>query len=382
MKNIIVFGSTGSIGTQTLDVIRNSEDVNVVGLTGYNNIELLSEQIKEFNPEVVAVKDENKAIELKKNVDKKIEILYGEKGLQEIAQFYNADLAVIAIEGIAGLIPTVKAIESGKNIALANKETLVSGGELVTSLVKEKGVKFLPIDSEHCAILQCLQGNKINSVSRLILTASGGPFRGMKKKELKYVTVEQALNHPNWKMGKKITIDSATLMNKGFEVIEARWFFDVPVDKIDVIIHPQSIIHSLVEYVDGSIIAQLASADMRIPIQYAINYPNRNYVNGVKFLDFAINNNLSFEMPDKETFKCLSLAYEAIKIGGTMTTVLNAADEIAVSLFLNKKIGFLEIPEIIESCMEEHNNIEKPSLNDIIEIDKNIRSKLLKDYMR
>lgn len=381
MKNIIIFGSTGSIGTQTLDVIRNFKDINVVGLTGYNNIELLTEQIREFNPDVVAVKDESKAIELKKNINKKIEILHGEKGLQEIAQFYNADLAVIAIEGIAGLIPTVKAIESGKNIALANKETLVTGGKLVTSLVKEKGVNFLPIDSEHCAIFQCLQGNKINSVSRLILTASGGPFRGMKKKELKNVTVEQALNHPNWKMGKKITIDSATLMNKGFEVIEARWFFDIPINKIDVIIHPQSIIHSLVEYIDGSIIAQLASADMRIPIQYAINYPDRNYINGVKFLDFAIHNNLSFETPDKETFKCLSLAYEAIKIGGTMTTVLNAADEIAVSLFLNKKIGFLEIPEIIESCMEEHNNIENPTLDDIIEVDKNIRNKLLKDYM-
>lgn len=382
MKKIIILGSTGSIGTQTLEVMKNfKENFEIVGLTAYNNIELLSKQIKEFNPKVVAVKDEDKANQLRENLNKNVEILTGSKGLQEIVK-YDADLVVVAVEGIAGLIPTVTAIQMGKDIALANKEVLVTAGQIVMDLVKEKDISLLPVDSEHSAILQCLRGNDTKQVSRLILTASGGPFRGKKKEDLRKVTVNEALNHPNWKMGKKITIDSATLMNKGFEVIEAKWLFDISEDKIDVIVHPQSIIHSMVEYIDGSVIAQLATADMRIPIQYALNYPTRNYINGINFLDFSLTTQLTFEKPDLETFKCLSLAYEALKIGGTMTTVLNAADEIAVSLFLNKKIEFLQIAEIIEESMKEHNNIQNPTLDDIINVDKEVKEKIAKKYMR
>lgn len=382
MKKLIILGSTGSIGTQTLDVIKKfRENFEVVGLTAYNNVELLSKQIREFNPKVVAVKDEDKANQLRENLKKNVEILTGSKGLQEIVK-YDADLVVVAVEGIAGLIPTVTAIQSGKDIALANKEVLVTAGQIVMDLVKKKDITLLPVDSEHSAILQCLRGNDKKEVSRLILTASGGPFRGKKKEDLRKVTVNEALNHPNWKMGKKITIDSATLMNKGFEVIEAKWLFDISEDKIDVIVHPQSIIHSMVEYIDGSVIAQLATADMRIPIQYALNYPTRNYMKGINFLDFSITHQLTFEKPDLETFRCLSLAYEALKIGGTMTTVLNAADEIAVSLFLNKKIEFLQIAEIIEESMKEHNNIQNPALDDIINVDKEVRVKIAKKYMR
>lgn len=382
MKKVIILGSTGSIGTQTLDVIKNfKENFEIVGLTAYNNVELLSKQIREFNPKVVAVKDEDKANQLRENLKKNVEILTGSKGLQEIVK-YDADLVVVAVEGIAGLIPTVTAIQRGKDIALANKEVLVTAGQIVMDLAKKKGIRLLPIDSEHSAILQCLKGNDRKEISRLILTASGGPFRGKKKEVLKKVTVEQALNHPNWKMGKKITIDSATLMNKGFEVIEAKWLFDISEDKIDVVVHPQSIIHSMVEYIDGSVIAQLATADMRIPIQYALNYPTRNYIKEVKFLDFSVITQLTFEKPDLETFRCLSLAYEALKIGGTMTTVLNAADEIAVSLFLNKKIEFLQIAEIIEESMKEHNNIQNPTLDDIINVDKEVKEKIAKKYMR
>lgn len=382
MKKVIILGSTGSIGTQTLDVIKNfRENFEIVGLTAYNNVELLSKQIREFNPKVVAVKDEDKANQLRENLKKNVEILTGSKGLQEIVK-YDADLVVVAVEGIAGLIPTVTAIQRGKDIALANKEVLVTAGQIVMDLVKKKDITLLPVDSEHSAILQCLRGNDKKEVSRLILTASGGPFRGKKKEDLRKVTVNEALNHPNWKMGKKITIDSATLMNKGFEVIEAKWLFDISEDKIDVIVHPQSIIHSMVEYIDGSVIAQLATADMRIPIQYALNYPTRNYINGINFLDFSLTTQLTFEKPDLETFRCLSLAYEALKIGGTMTTVLNAADEIAVSLFLNKKIEFLQIAEIIEESMKEHNNIQNPTLDDIINVDKEVKGKIAKKYMR
>lgn len=382
MKKVIILGSTGSIGTQTLNVIKNfRENFEIVGLTAYNNVELLSKQIREFNPRVVAVKDEDKANQLREKLEENIEILTGSKGLQEIVK-YDADLVVIAVEGIAGLLPTITAIQTGKDIALANKEVLVTAGQIVMDLAKKKGIRLLPIDSEHSAILQCLKGNDRKEISRLILTASGGPFRGKKKEALKKVTVEQALNHPNWKMGKKITVDSATLMNKGFEVIEAKWLFDISEDKIDVVVHPQSIIHSMVEYIDGSIIAQLATADMRIPIQYALNYPTRNYIKEVKFLDFSVITQLTFEKPDLETFRCLSLAYEALKIGGTMSTVLNAADEIAVSLFLNKKIEFLQIAEIIEESMKEHNNIQNPTLDDIINVDKEVKEKIAKRYMR
>ena len=382
MKRLIILGSTGSIGSQTLDVVRSlREEFKVVGLTGYRNIPLLLRQIKEFMPQVVAVKDEEKAKELRENLENNVEILTGEEGLKEIVK-YEADLVVVALEGIAGLIPTIEAIKQGKSVALATKEVLVTAGEIVMNLVKEKKVEFLPIDSEHSAILQCLRGNNEMEVSSLILTASGGPFRGKKKEELKNVTVEEALKHPNWRMGKKITIDSATLMNKGFEVIEARWLFDIPLDKIKVVVHPQSIIHSMVEYVDGSVIAQLSVPDMRIAIQYALNYPNRRYVEGVKFLDFYALGQISFEKPDLETFRCLSLAYRAAELGGTMPAVLNAADEVAVSLFLQKKIGFLEIPEIIEEALSHHKNIQNPTLNDIINVDLETRERIMKKYMR
>ncbi|MGB9779332.1 MAG: 1-deoxy-D-xylulose-5-phosphate reductoisomerase [Caldanaerobacter sp.] len=382
MKKLIILGSTGSIGSQTLDVVRSlKEEFEVVGLTGYRNIPLLLRQIKEFMPKIVVVKDEEKARELKDNIGSNVEILTGKEGLKEIVR-YEADMVVVALEGIAGLVPTVEAIKQGKSIALATKEVLVTAGEIVMNLVKEKKIEFLPIDSEHSAILQCLRGNKEKDVSSLILTASGGPFRGKKKEELKNVTVEEALRHPNWKMGKKITIDSATLMNKGFEVIEARWFFDIPLDKIRVVVHPQSIIHSMVEYVDGSVIAQLSVPDMRIAIQYALNYPNRRYVEGVNFLDFYSLGQLTFERPDFETFKCLSLAYHAAKLGGTMPTVLNAADEVAVSLFLQNKISFLEISEIIEEALSHHKNMQNPTLDDIISVDLETRERIMKKYMR
>lgn len=383
MKNIVILGSTGSIGTQTLDVIRNSKDFNVVGLTCNNNLDLLIKQIDEFKPKVIAVKDENNAKELKNilnNTD--VEILSGEKGVCDVAEYYDAELVVIAIEGIAGLMPAYSAIKAKKNIMLANKECLVTGGKIITELAEKNKVRILPIDSEHNAIFQCLQGNEKKYISKLIITASGGPFRGKKKEELKFVTMEQALKHPNWMMGKKITIDSATLMNKGFEVIEARWLFDVPLNKIEVLVHPQSVIHSMVEYIDGSIIAEMATTDMRIPIQYALNYPERKAVKGVKSLDFEVFSTLTFEKPDLETFKCLSLAYHAIEEGGTMTTVLNTADEVAVSLFLEKRIKFLDIPKIIEKSMEKHNNIINPDLNDIIEVDHSIRKSILDEYMR
>ncbi|NNG66690.1 1-deoxy-D-xylulose-5-phosphate reductoisomerase [Caldanaerobacter subterraneus] len=382
MKKLIVLGSTGSIGRQTLDVVRSlKEEFEIVGLTGYNNVSLLSKQIKEFRPKVVAVKDEEKARKLRENLDEPIEVLTGKEGLKEIVK-YEADMVVVAVEGIAGLIPTVEAIKLGKNIALANKEVLVTAGEIVMGLVKEKKIEFLPVDSEHSAILQCLKGNNKKEVSNLILTASGGPFRGKKKKDLVNVTVEEALKHPNWKMGKKITIDSATLMNKGFEVIEARWLFDMPLDKIKVVIHPQSVIHSMVEYIDGSVIAQLSVPDMRIAIQYALNYPDRKYVEGVKFLDFYALGQLTFEEPDFETFKCLSLAYYAAECGGTMTAVLNAADEVAVSLFLQNKINFLEIAEIIEEALENHKNIQNPTLDDIISVDLETRERIMRKYLR
>jgi 1-deoxy-D-xylulose-5-phosphate reductoisomerase len=383
MKNIVILGSTGSIGTQTLDVIRNSKDFNVVGLTCNNNLDLLIKQIDEFKPKVIAVKNENNAKELKNILNNTgVEILSGEEGICDVAEYHDAELVVVAIEGIAGLMPAYKAIKAKKNIMLANKECLVTGGKIITELAKKNKVKILPIDSEHNAIFQCLKGNKKKYISKLIITASGGPFRGKTKEELKFVTMEQALKHPNWKMGKKITIDSATLMNKGFEVIEAKWLFDVPLNKIEVLVHPQSIIHSMVEYIDGSIIAEMATTDMRIPIQYALNYPERKAVKGVKSLDFEVFSTLTFEKPDLETFKCLSLAYQAIEEGGTMTTVLNTADEVAVSLFLEKRIKFLDIPKIIEKSMEKHDNIINPDINDIIEVDHSIRKSILDEYMR
>lgn len=382
MKNIVVLGSTGSIGTQTLDVVRKSNEFRVIGLTCYNNIDLIKQQIDEFKPQFVAVKDELSAKKLKEMVDTNTVILSGDGGINEVASLSNVQTVVVAIEGIAALIPTIKAIEAGHDIALANKECLVTGGHIIKKLAIEKNINILPVDSEHNAIYQCIQSGKKEFVNKLIITASGGPFRGKTLSDLKSVTVEEALNHPNWKMGKKITIDSATLMNKGFEVIEAKWLFDVPLEKIEVVVHKESIIHSMVEFIDGSIIAEMATADMRIPIQYALNFPNRVYVEGIRYLDVAKIGSLSFEKPDVNTFRCLQLAYDALEEGGTMTTVLNTADEVAVQLFLEKAISFNDIPYIIEKYMNNHKNIINPELNDIIEVDKEIREKIKREYMR
>lgn len=382
MKNIVILGSTGSIGTQTLDVVRKSKEFQVIGLTCYNNIDLIKQQIDEFNPKFVAVKDKSSAKKLKEMVDTNTVILSGDDGINEVASLSNVQTVVVAIEGIAALIPTIKAIETGHDIALANKECLVTGGHIIKKLAIEKNINIFPVDSEHNAIYQCIQSGKKEFVNKLIITASGGPFRGKTLSDLKSVTVEEALNHPNWKMGKKITIDSATLMNKGFEVIEAKWLFDMPLEKIEVVVHKESIIHSMVEFIDGSIIAEMATADMRIPIQYALNFPNRVYVEGVRYLDIAKITSLSFEKPDVNTFRCLQLAYDALREGGTMTTVLNTADEVAVQLFLERAISFNDIPYIIEKYMNSHKNIINPELNDIIEVDKEIREKIKREYMR
>ena len=382
MKNIVILGSTGSIGTQTLDVVRKSNEFRVIGLTCYNNIELMKKQIDEFKPKFVAVKDTTYAKKLKDMIDDSTVILSGEEGINEVASLPDVQTVVVAIEGIAALVPTIKAIESRHDIALANKECLVTGGHIIKRLANEKNINILPVDSEHNAIYQCIQSGKKEFVNKLIITASGGPFRGKTLNDLKCVTVEEALNHPNWKMGKKITIDSATLMNKGFEVIEAKWLFDMPVDKIEVVVHKESIIHSMVEFIDGSIIAEMATPDMRIPIQYALNFPKRVYVEGVRYLDITKIGNLSFEKPDINTFRCLQLAYNALKEGGTMTTVLNTADEVAVQLFLKKIISFNDIPYIIEKYMNNHKNIINPELNDIIEVDKEVRIKIKREYMR
>ncbi|WKV09098.1 1-deoxy-D-xylulose-5-phosphate reductoisomerase [Thermoanaerobacterium sp. CMT5567-10] len=382
MKNIVILGSTGSIGTQTLDVVRKSNEFRVIGLTCYNNIELMKKQIDEFKPKFVAVKDTTYAKKLKDMIDDSTVILSGEDGINEIASIPDVQTVVVAIEGIAALVPAIKAIEAGHDIALANKECLVTGGHIIKRLVSEKNINILPVDSEHNAIFQCIQSGKKEFVNKLIITASGGPFRGKTVNELKYVTVEEALKHPNWKMGKKITIDSATLMNKGFEVIEAKWLFDIPMNKIEVVVHKESIIHSMVEFIDGSIIAEMATPDMRIPIQYALNFPNRKYIDGVSYLDVTKIGNLSFEKPDINTFRCLRLAYDALKEGGTMTTVLNTADEVAVQLFLKKIISFNDIPYIIEKYMNNHKNIINPELNDIIEVDNEIRAKIKREYMR
>lgn len=371
IKYISIIGSTGSIGTQTLDCVRNL-GIKVEGLSANSNIELLEQQIKEFSPKIVSVGTEALAIELKKKIGNKCEILFGLQGLIAVATMPSAELVVTSIVGIAGLIPTVEAIKKGKNIALANKETLVAAGALVMELARANNVQILPVDSEHSAIFQCLRCGNKNEVEKLILTASGGPFRGYTKERLKEVTLAQALKHPNWSMGHKVTIDSATMMNKGLEVIEARWLFD---SKIEVVVHPQSVIHSMVEYVDGSVIAQLGAPDMRLPIQYAITYPKRAEANFSK-LDFTKLSALTFEKPDIEAFKCLKLAFEALKTGGTMPAVMNAANEIAVGLFLQEKIKFYQIADIVEDIMLKHIVNIKPSIDDIIEVDKWARKQI------
>ena len=367
MKKIAILGSTGSIGTQTLEVVRENKNIEVLGLAAGKNIELLEQQIREFHPVCVAVWSEGKAEELKvKIADTDTRVVTGMEGLIEIATLEKAEILVTAIVGMIGLRPTIAAIQAGKDIALANKETMVTAGHLIMPMAKEYNVRILPVDSEHSAIFQSLQGNKGNSIHKILLTASGGPFRGKKEEDLLNIRVEDALKHPNWSMGQKITIDSSTMVNKGLEVIEAKWLFDVNVDQIQVVVQPQSVIHSMVEYEDGAVMAQLGTPDMKLPIQYALYYPERRYLPGDR-LDFWEMGKLDFEKPDMETFYGLKLAYKAGREGGSLPTVLNAANELAVSKFLKREVKYLEIMEIIEDCMNAHKNIANPSLEQILQ---------------
>ena len=382
MKKIAVLGSTGSIGTQTLDVIRNHSDIlKIEVLAANNNDELLEKQIEEFAPSIAVLNDKNAYEKLKARYSGKTQLLCGEEGLIEGVVNDKIDTVVTSLMGFAGLRPTMAAIDAGKNIALANKETLVVAGELVMQKAKEKNIEIMPIDSEHGALFQCLHGEDMAKVDKLLVTASGGPFRGKTKEELQNVSVKQCLNHPTWKMGRKITIDSATLMNKGLEVIEAKQLYGVSYDNIQVVVHPQSIVHSMVQYADGSVIAQLASTDMRLPIQYALTYPERMECVAPK-LDFWQMQPLTFEKPDTDTFRGLALAYEAGKIGGSMPCVMNAANEIAVEAFLNEQIRFLDIYDIIEDEMLSHITLVSPKLEDLFEIDaitrQNVKEKLSK----
>lgn len=383
MKYISILGSTGSIGCQALDVIRNNiDEFKVVGISANKNIELLEKQALEFKPKVVSVYNENKAKILKQRLKPyNIKVETGINGLIDVATEKTADIILTSVVGMIGLKPTLEAIKSGKTIALANKETLVVGGKIVMDEAKKNNVKIIPVDSEHSAIFQSMKSGKHGQISKIILTASGGPFRGKTKKELKDVTYKDALRHPNWSMGKKISIDSSTLMNKGLEVIEAKWLFDISYEKIDVVVHPQSIIHSMVEFIDGSVVGQLGIADMRIPIQYALTYPRRKN-NSLEKLDLIKVGSLSFESVDKDTFPCFNLALKALRQGGTMPTVLNAANEIAVILFLENKINFYDIPYYIEKVMSIHENIDNPKVEDIFESDKWAREKLLSKFSR
>jgi len=368
-QNIAVLGSTGSIGVQTLDVVRNL-GIRVSALTAYSNVDLLEKQAREFRPRLVSVGDGVLAADLKDRLKGlKIEVLSGTDGIRAAAGIDGVDTVVVAIVGIAGLLPTVEAIRKGRKVALANKETLVTAGRIVMAEAERQGVTVIPVDSEHSAIFQCLAGNRRQDAERLLLTASGGPFRGKKYHELTDVTATQALAHPNWNMGNKITIDSATLMNKGLEVIEARWLFGFAPDRIRVLVHPQSIIHSMVEYRDGSVIAQLGKPDMRIPIQLALTWPER-CSNDFPKLDPIKCGPLTFEEPDTETFRCLRLAYDALEAGGTMPAVMNGANEAAVKLFLEGRIGFCDIPKLIEKAMLAHEVNTSPELDDIIEVDR------------
>ena len=371
MKKISLLGSTGSIGTQTLDVVRNyPEEFQVTALAASSNIEKLEEQIREFKPKMAVVFNEAKAEELKQKIqDLDVEVLSGMDGLLAAATEESADIVLTAVVGMIGIRPTIAAIEAGKDIALANKETLVTAGHLIMPLAKEKGVKILPVDSEHSAIFQSLQGENRGQIHKILLTASGGPFRTRTLEEMKDVQVEDALKHPNWVMGRKITIDSATMVNKGLEVIEARWLFDVDLDQIQVVVHPESVIHSAVEFEDTAVIAQLGTPDMRLPIQYALFYPDRKPLGG-EWLDLFKSGTLHFEEPNLEVFKGLKLAYDALRIGGSMPTVFNAANELAVAKFLDRKIKFLDIPDIIEKAMENHTVVPSPSLEEILETEK------------
>ncbi len=372
MKKIAILGSTGSIGTQTLEVVRENGDIEVTALAAGQNIGLLEKQIREFSPRLAAVWDEERAFELRSRIrDLDTQVLSGMDGLIQVSTEEKADILVTAIVGMIGIRPTMEAIRAGKDIALANKETLVTAGHLIMPLARERGVSILPVDSEHSAIFQSLQGGQEKALKKILLTASGGPFRGRTREELKDVQVEDALKHPNWEMGQKITIDSSTMANKGLEVIEAKWLFDVDVDQIQVVVQPQSVVHSMVEYEDGAVIAQLGTPDMKLPIQYALYYPERRYLPGER-LDFWSIGKLDFERPDTETFRALDLAYRAGRAGGSLPTVFNAANEMAVAKFLERQIGYLEITDLIGECMERHVNIPSPSLDEILDTEAGV----------
>lgn len=370
MKKIAILGSTGSIGTQTLEIVREQKDIQVTAIAAGSNIDLLEQQIREFCPSLAAVWTEEKAKELRvKTADLNVKIVSGIEGLLEVATEPESEILVTAIVGMLGIRPTIAAIQNGKTIALANKETLVTAGHIIMPLAKECNVQILPVDSEHSAIFQSLQGEKGNAIQKIILTASGGPFRGRSREELKDIQVEDALRHPNWSMGRKITIDSSTLINKGLEVMEAKWLFDVRPKQIQVTVHPQSVIHSAVEFEDGAVIAQLGTPDMRLPIQYALYYPKRRSLSG-KRLDLFELSSLTFEKPDIQTFCGLSLAFEAMERGGNIPTVLNAANEKAVAMFLENKIPYLTITEIIEVCMNQIKYIDHPTLEQILDTEQ------------
>ena len=366
MKKIAILGSTGSIGTQTLDVVRKNEDLRVVAVSAGKSIGKLEEQIREFHPVLAAVWDEEAAEDLKVRIsDTDTRIVCGMNGLLELASMKESDILVTAIVGMIGIRPTMEGIRAGKDIALANKETLVTAGHLIMPMAKKYGVKILPVDSEHSAIFQAIHGEEKRELHKLLITASGGPFRGRTREQLKNVTVADTLKHPNWVMGRKITVDSATLVNKGLEVMEAKWLFDVDLDHIQVVVQPQSIIHSMVEFKDGAVMAQLGTPDMRLPIQYALYYPHRRYLDGER-LDFTKLREITFDVPDMDTFLGLPMAIRASRVGGSMPTVFNAANELAVKKFLEEKIGFLDIYEIIGQTMEQHKRIENPDLEEIL----------------
>lgn len=366
IKKISVLGSTGSIGTQTLEIARYNQDIGITALAAGSNVELLEKQVREFRPKIACLWKEEAARELKRRIrDLDVKVVSGMEGLMEAACEPEAQIVVTAVVGMIGIRPTIAAMEAGKDIALANKETLVTAGHIIMPLAKEKGVKILPVDSEHSAIFQCLQGAGENRIHKILLTASGGPFRGRSREQLVGVQPEDALKHPNWSMGRKITIDSSTMVNKGLEVMEAHWLFDVDMDQVQVVIQPASVIHSMIEYEDGAVIAQLGTPDMKLPIQYALYYPERRFLPGDR-LDFTKLKEITFDEPDMETFRGLKLAYEAGKAGGSLPTVFNAANELAVSLFLEKKIPYLAITDLIQGAMENHKRKAAPNVDQIL----------------
>ncbi|MGN0362630.1 MAG: 1-deoxy-D-xylulose-5-phosphate reductoisomerase [Bilifractor sp.] len=380
MKKIAILGSTGSIGTQTLDVVRNNNDLQVVGIAAGKNVQKIEEQVREFHPKLAILYDPGAAADLKTRIrDTDTRVSSGMDGLLELAAMSEAEILVTAIVGMIGIRPTLAAIGAGKDIALANKETLVTAGHLIMPSAEKNNVRILPVDSEHSAIFQCLHGEDRRQVHKLLITASGGPFRGWKTEDLAGVRPEDALKHPTWSMGRKITIDSATLVNKGLEVMEARWLFDMPLDRIQVVVQPQSIIHSMVEFEDGAVMAQLGAPDMRLPIQYALYYPHRRYLPGER-LDFTRLSSIEIDQPDMQTFRGLPLAIRAAQEGGSMPTVFNAANEEAVALFLDHKIGFLDIYRLIEASMDAHHRIEMPDLEQILAVEAEVRGRIRADY--